>query len=276
MEEILDFEAWRQMVVGPLSALGAAAADFLPNLVGAGVIFGVGWIAAKLVELVAGRLLHQFGLDGAADRLRVSDTLRRAGLTPRPSDLVARLLFWGVLLVFGLSAVETLGLAAVTGTVDRLAAFVPNLVAATLIFLLGLLLGRFARNLVSSGAAAAALSQAPRLGAASQGVVVTVVGLLALEQLGIATELLVTLLTTLLATAGLTMGVAFALGARNVIGHILAGHFLRQSLPRDVFVEVAGHRGVVQRVGATDTLLRNGDESWSIPNAQLIEHVVHR
>jgi hypothetical protein len=37
---------------------------------------------------------------------------------------------------------------------------------------------------------------------------------------------------------------------------------------------VAGRRGVVQRVGATDTLLRNGDENWSVPNAQLLEQVV--
>jgi hypothetical protein len=50
----------------------------------------------------------------------------------------------------------------------------------------------------------------------------------------------------------------------------------RQSLPRDAFVEVGGERGVVQRFGATDTLLRDGLREWSVPNAHLLEQTVRR
>ena len=65
-------------------------------------------------------------------------------------------------------------------------------------------------------------------------------------------------------------------GARPIVTHILAGHFLKQSLPRDSFVEVGGERGIVERIGATDTLFRNGEESWSIPNAKLLDLIVRR
>ncbi len=65
-------------------------------------------------------------------------------------------------------------------------------------------------------------------------------------------------------------------GARPVIGHILAGHFLRQSLPVGTSLTAEGRTGTVERVGAVDTLVRGGDGAWSIPNAMLLERTLDR
>lgn len=276
MDEIFDVEAWRQILVSSLSELGAGVAGFLPSVLGALLILGVGWLISKLVEVVGRRLLRQLGFDRAADRIRATATLQRAGLAETPSGIVARLLFWVLMLTFLLSAVETLGLDAVTATIDRLIAFLPNVIAAVVLLTLGLLFGRFAQNVVGSGAAAANLAQAQRLGAAANSAVVAIVAVLALEQLGFHTQLLVTILATVLASVGITMGLAFALGARSLITHILAGHFLRQSLPAEGFVEIGGRRGRLERVGPVDTLLRDEERSWSIPNGRLLEEIVIR
>jgi hypothetical protein len=240
------------------------------------VILAGGWLLSRLIQTVTQRLLHQLGLDQASRRLRVDETLQQAGITAMPSRIVARLVFWVLMLTFILSAVETLGLTAVTATIDRLIAFLPNVIGAALILVLGLLLARLVRNLVSSGAAAADLADAPRLGALAQGIVALVVGVIALEQLGVETDVVVTVITAVVGALAVTIGVAFALGARPVITHILAGHFLRQSLPSGGTVEVGGRRGTVERVGAIDTLLRDGEQAWSVPNGQLLEEVVGR
>jgi hypothetical protein len=276
MSEIFDVEAWRQVLVNSLTEFGATAAVFLPSLLATLVILGVGWLVSRLVAAVSERLLMQLGLDRAAARLGVSETLREAGVSATPSHVVARLVFWILMLTFLLSAVETLGLSAVTATIDRLIGFLPNVIAAGLIFVLGLLLARLVRNLVSSGAAAAELAQAPRLGSLAEIAVAVVVGVVALEQLGIETQMVVTVITAVVGAIVVTVGVAFALGARPVIAHVLAGHFLRQSLPSGGTVEVAGQRGVVERVGAVDTLVRDGEHTWSVPNGRLIEEIVIR
>jgi hypothetical protein len=276
MSEIFDVEAWRQVLVNSLTELAGTTAVFLPSLLATLVILGVGWLVSRLVAAVSERVLLQLGLDRAAARLGVSERLREAGVSLTPSHIVARLVFWVLMLTFLLSAVETLGLSAVTATIDRLIAFLPNVIAAGLIFVLGLLLARLVRNLVSSGAAAAELPQAPRLGSLAEIVVALVVGVVALEQLGIETQMVVTVVTAVVGAVGVTVGVAFALGARPVSTHILAGHFLRQSLSSGGSVEVGGQRGVVERVGAVDTLVRNGEQSWSIPNGRLIEEIVIR
>jgi len=276
MKEIFDIESWRQVVVSSLTELGTKVAQFLPSLIGTIVLLVVGWVASKLVEAVVRRVLRRLGIDRAAGRTRVADALRRAGIESAVSTIFAKLLFWTLMLTFLLSAVETLGLSAVTTTIDRLIGFLPSLIAAGLIVLLGLMLGRLVRNVVGSGAAAANVPRAQRIGAAAGGLVVLVVFVLALEQLGIETSLLVTVLTVLIAAVSLTIGVSFALGARPVVTHILAGHFLRQSLPRGATVEVRGQRGSVEQVGPLETLVRNGERIWSIPNAALIEETVQR
>jgi len=115
-----------------------------------------------------------------------------------------------------------------------------------------------------------------RIGAVAHAGVVLIVGAVALEQLGVDTALVLTALASLLAGLGVMLGVALALGARPIVTHILAGHFLRQSLPREGKIDVCGRQGTVERVGATDTLLRDGERSWSIPNAQLLEEIVGR
>jgi small-conductance mechanosensitive channel len=275
MRTLFDVEAWREVLVRALSELGGTLATFLPSLVGALLILALGWLVSRSVEVAARRALRTLGLDRAAARLHLAEWLEGTGVAMTLSEGIARLLFWLLMLTFVLSSVETLGLDSVTDTIDRLIAFIPNLIGAGLIVVLGLLLARFLGGAIGSAAAAAGVGGA-RLGFVVQALVVVLVAVIAVQQLGIETGVLVAPLTALLAAASFAAGLSFALGARPIITHILAGHFLRQSLPRDAFVEVSGRRGVVQRIGATDTLLRNGDESWSIPNAQLIEQVVNR
>jgi hypothetical protein len=276
MTGLFDLESWRRVGERTLSEFGATLAVFVPSLVGAALLLVVGWVLARSVELASQRLLRAAGLDRAAARLRLGEVLAHAGTEASLSEIIARLLFWLVVLLFLVSAAETIGLVAVTATLDRLVAFIPSLIAAALILVLGVLAARFAGGLVGSAASAAGVDGAARLGLLSQGAVVLLASVVAIEQLGVATQVLVWPLTALVAASAFAAGLAFALGARPIISHILAGHFLKQSLPRDAFIEVAGRRGVVERIGPTDTLLRNGEESWSVPNRRLLEEVVGR
>jgi len=276
VEQLFNVDAWRQIVVRAVSELGSSIGGFLPNLAGALLILLLGWVVSRIVQGAARRGLRLVGLDRASARLNLPDLLQRADVELTLSEIVARLLFWLLMLTFVLSSVESLGLVAVTATIDRLIAFIPNVIGAALIAVLGLLLARFVRTLVRSGAVAAGMENAGRLAGFAQVVVVVFVTVVAVEQLGVSTDILIAPITALFAAAGFAFGLAFALGARPVITHILAGHFLRQSLPRDELVEVGGRRGRVERVGAVDTLLRSDDATWTVPNGRLLEDVVVR
>jgi len=72
------------------------------------------------------------------------------------------------------------------------------------------------------------------------------------------------LVSSVAAAAGSSVGLVFALGAYPVIAHILAGHFLKQWLPRNPPIEVDGQRGLVERVGAVDNMICSDDRSWTV------------
>lgn len=276
MDKVFDSEALKEILVRSLSELGADVAAFVPKLLGALVILLIGWVVARIVQAVAGRILARARLDAAAERLGVQETLRTSGIERPPSGVVARLLFWLLMLTFVLSAVETLGLTAVTATIDRLIAYLPNVIAAALMVVIGLLIARFVGSLVGSGAAAAQLPYARQLGAAAQTAMGVAVAILAIEHLGIDAGILLWAIITVLAATALGLAFSFALGSREVVGSILAGYYVRKSLREGGTVVVDGREGVLERVGPTDTLFRNGDRSWSVPNAVLLKTVLDR
>lgn len=276
MDSLLDLDAWRQVLQNSLTALGTSIGTFVPRLLGTILILLLGWLTASILALLARKALHRVGLDRLAEKVRLSSGLQRAGISLAPSVVVSRLVFWFLILVFAITAVDSLGLTAVTSTIDRFVDYIPNVLAAGLVVLFGLLLARLVRNVVTSAGLAANVQQAHRLGGLAHGVITVIVAVLAVEELGVDTHILVAVITGVVSAAALSMGLAFAIGARPLVTHILAGHFLRQQLVPGGSIEVGGRRGQVERVGALDTLLRSDEQAWSIPNSILLDSVKER
>ena len=256
-----------------MDQLVTTVGNLLPALLGAVLILLIGWAVSRLVQSVVRRALHRFGLDRTAAHLKLTESLRRANVEAEPSDIVARVLFWILMLTFLLAAVETLGLRAVTTTIDRLISYLPNVIAAALSSSSGWCWDDWRRDWWSQ-ARRWRDSCARRVGALARGGVLVMTSVIAIEQLGLKTDILVRVITVLVATLGLTMGLAFALGAKTVVTHILAGHYLRRNLAVGQSVEVGGRRGSVEHVGAVSTVFKDGERSWTVPNATLLEDVV--
>lgn len=276
MEGLTKLGPFGEALAEALHQTGARLTAVLPNVVASILIMLAGWAVSVAAGWIVRQTLRRLGLDQAADRVKIGSILRQVGLTGRPSAMVGRLVYLVVLLMFLVSAAETLHLTAVRSAADRVIAFVPDLVGAGLILLAGVVLAGFTRNLFVSAASAAGLLQAERIGAAVRALVVVVASVLSLDELGVDTRLLVSATTALIVVAGLSAGAAFAVGSRQVMTHILAGHYLRRTLPEGSAVGVRDRRGQVGKVGAVDTLLTDGAQSWTIPNAMLLEEILDR
>ena len=184
------------------------------------------------------------------------------------------LAYWLLLILFVMGAAEIIGLAAVTIAITRILGCIPSVISAALVLAAGVFLARFIGDLVLSGANAANLSYAKGLGAVAQSSIVVMV--VTLEQLGVDTQILITVITVTVAAIMAGMGLAFALGSRDIVTAILAGHYLRQTLPEGEAVEVEGRRGVVDQIGPIATTFRDGTDKWTVPNRQLMDTVIRQ
>ncbi len=268
-----QFAEIQKMLLEMMNNVMATGIDFLPKLIGAFFVLFFGWMIAKIVRAILVRSI-QVSLDALLERSGAMEALESASISAQPSQIVGTVVYWLILTLFIMGSAEILGLSAVTTAITRILGYLPSVVSAALILAAGIFLARFIGNLVISGATAANLSYARGLGAVAQTSLVVMVVVVTLEQLGVDTQILMTVITVAVAAIAIGMGLAFALGSKEIVSAILAGHYLRQTLPEGEVVEIDGRRGTVDQIGPIATTFRDGPKKWSVPNRQLMDEVV--
>ena len=195
--------------------------EWLPNLIGALVILIIGYIVAKIVGKLVGRLLRSAGLDRMLQKGQGGQLIQK--VTSSPSNLLGRIAFWAVLLGVISLAVSVLGIEALTNFVAAIYAYLPNVLAALLIFLVASAVAAGIATLVTrvmgdTGLGKIVATVAPIL-------VMTIATFMILEQLKIAHDIVVTTYTLLLGAIALASALAFGLGGREVAGKMLEGAY---------------------------------------------------
>ncbi len=268
-----EFANIQEILVSMVNDTAAGIITFLPKLVGGLAVLLIGWLIAKLLRAVLQRAIRG-GLDALLERTGAQQALERTSMTATPSEILGGAVYWLVMILFLMAASRVLGLDAVSDAITTILSYIPSLLSAAVILAAGVFLARFVSNFVTSAGTAANLSYAKGLGAVANAAIVVMVGVVTLEQLGVDTQILITVITVVVAAITAGMGLAFALGARNVVSSILAGHYLRQTLPAGAEVEVAGKSGVLEQIGPISTTLRGDGRSWSVPNTRLMDEII--
>lgn len=269
-----QFTEIQEMLLAMLQNVAGGAIEFLPKLIGALAVLFVGWIVARILRAILVRSI-QVSLDSLLERSGLMEALERASITAQPSQIVGSVVYWLLMLLFFMGAAEIVGLTAVTGAIRQILGYLPNVISAALVLAAGVFLARFIGNVVTSAGSAANLSYAKGLGAVAQTSLVVMVVVVTLQQLGVDTQILITVITVSVAAVTAGMGLAFALGSRDIVTAILAGHYLRQTLPEGEAVEIAGRRGTVDQIGPIATTFRDGTTKWTVPNRQLMDAVIN-
>jgi hypothetical protein len=208
-----------------LQATFAGLVAFLPHLLGAILILVVGWLVARLIEKATDALLEKLKFDNALERGGVTAALKRTGTRLDPSSLVARLVFWTIMLVAILMAANALGLTAVATMFDRIVAFIPNVIVAVLIVVFGMLIGEFVKDLIA--ASMGTVGGGMVMSRVAKAAIVTLAVFMALDQLQIAHNIVTMAFTLVIGAAALAAGLAFGLGNRE-----LAGEYMRRWVER--------------------------------------------
>jgi hypothetical protein len=199
--------------------------EFFPRLAAAIGILMIGFLAAKAVERATDFVLHRVGVDRWMREGGVTEALERAGTTLDPSTVLAKLVFWTMMLLVIIVASNALGVTAVSTLFTELLAYVPNVIAAIIVLVLGILLGEFVKDLVL--ASAGTLSAAPALARAGKLAVILLAAFMALEQLEVAQDVLLVFFIAVVGAAALAAGIAIGLGGRDVAAEIARGWYER-------------------------------------------------
>lgn len=209
-------ESWRNFAT--------AFVLFVPRLVAATIIFAGGLIVALTVKRVVHRLLTGVRFERFARTSGASELLRRADMPPA-DILIAKIVFWLVWIGFIVSAVDTLQFAPFQGLVQEFFRFVPRFLAALLILTFGMLIGNFLWRATLLAAVNAGIPGARILSGALRVVVIAIGVVMALEQLGLATAVVLTAFAIMFGALMLGAAIAFGLGGRDAARQLIERQF---------------------------------------------------
>jgi hypothetical protein len=243
------------------------------------VLFGIflfvsALVVAKVVERLLRAVMIRLRFDALVEKVGIDQAIQRLGMRESLNVVVPRIVYYLLLFLFARTAADSLGLAAISDAIGAFMAYLPNIVAALLILVLGSAAAQFAGRAVSNAAENSGIEFASSLGGLVSGLLLFVLGIMAVSQLKIDTEIVRVVTIALLAGLALAFGLAFGLGSREVTGNILAGFYARKTFHFGKEIEIRGERGELKTITPTQTLLQQGDRVMAVANSVFLEEVV--
>jgi hypothetical protein len=211
----------KELFLRPLRESGEKLVNLLPSLLGALVILLVGWLVAKLVKAALTRLLVAIRLERFSQKTGLSRFLSRGDIKHSLADVLGTLLFWLVLLFFVYLAADVLNLSLVQDALNRIISFVPDLVAAVVIVIVGVVLASLAKGVVRVAAGNYRLAHQELIASVIQYLVIFFSVAMALEELGVATPILVNSVLIIIAAIAFGLALAFGLGSKDLASRIV-------------------------------------------------------
>src|SRR4051812_49441262 len=205
--------------------------EWLPHVLGFIAVLLLGWIVARVVAKIVSGATHRAGLDRAVHGGTGGSFLQR--LVPKPSHLLGRIVFWVLFLSAISLAAAVLGVAALTAFIAAVWAYLPNVLAALLIFLVASAIAGAVVALVNRTMGDTPLGKI--VATAVPILVLTIATFMILEQLKIAHDIVVTTYTLVLGAIALASALAFGLGGRDVAWQMLEGAYSKGQENKEQF-----------------------------------------
>lgn len=213
-------QTWGDAIIASLQTATLSVADFIPVLVGALIVFFIGWVVAVSVGKVVEHVIKALRVDELFKNIEVCKTLEKAGMKMDAGAFVGNIVKWFLVIVFLLAAANILHLNEVSDFLRDVLLYIPNIVVSAIILIFAALFADFVERLMR-GTAEVMGVRGSLVGVISRWAIWVFALVAVLLQLGIAPALVQTLVTGLVAATAIALGLAFGLGGKDIAASVL-------------------------------------------------------
>ena len=193
----------------------------IPRIIAFIIIVAIGWFVSSLVAKAITGLLRAIRFEELMQKSGLADFMNKMGTGIDSVGIVAGVVKWIVRVVVLLVAFDTLGLPAVSDVMRQLLLWLPNLVVAIFVLFIGGIAARALGNIVRGATAEGGFANPETLSNVARTAVWSFAVVIAINQLGIATNLINTLFTGFVGALAIALGLAFGLGGRDLASRTL-------------------------------------------------------
>ncbi len=208
--------SWQIVLMEPARMMLGQIGQFMVNVLLVIIVLLIGWIIAKLIEKLVKGVLEVAKADYWADRLELAGILKKGGVKYSLSEMLGVVAYWIVILITVVVAINAVGLTVAAELLNKVALYVPHVIAAIFVLVLGLFAAVLVKNLVITASTNAGISQAPLLGKLVEILIMVFAIAIAAEQLNIGAKVIMLVLKVALGSAGLAAALAFGFGCQEI------------------------------------------------------------
>ncbi len=216
-----NVDDWSTAMMTSLTGALALFFSAIPRIIGFALILLIGWFVASLIAKGISALLHAVNFNQLAERAGFAGFVRKMGVKTDASGFLAEIGKWFIRLIVLVVAFDALGLPAVSDVLRQLLLWLPNLVVAMVVLVIGGLLAKAVSSLVRGATSEAGFENPERLATVASVAVWAFAIVIAVNQIGIAATLVNTLFMGFVGALAIALGLAFGLGGRETANEIV-------------------------------------------------------
>lgn len=214
--------SWQVVLLEPARTVLSQLSRYAVNALLVIIILIIGWLLSKVIKSIVSKALKLIKLDDISDRIELDKLLGKGGINYPLSDLVGIICYWlGILITF-MVAVNAIGLTIAADLLNKVVLYIPNVIAALFILVLGMFVSTILKAVVQTAANNAGLGQSKLLAQIVETIVIAFAFFVALEQLKIGIQITQLTLSIVLGSIGLGLALAFGLGCKEIAGKYVA------------------------------------------------------
>jgi Mechanosensitive ion channel, conserved TM helix len=193
----------------------------LPRIIGAILLLTIGWMIAKVIRKATIRVLRLVKVDVLAEKSGIEDFLLRGGVKYTTVTILANLIYWSIMFTVTLAVLNSLGLQAAAELFNKIILYIPNVFVAVLVLIFGTLFAKLFRGIAYTWLNNVGIGGAEVVSSIAQYAILIFVVSVALEQLSIGGQILVSAFQLAFGALCLALALAFGLGGRDWAAQIL-------------------------------------------------------
>lgn len=213
---------WQVVLLEPARTVLSQISQFIINALLVIILLIIGWLLSKVVKSVVSKALKLIKIDDISARIELDKLFSKGGITYSLSDLIGVICYWLGLLITFMVAVNAVGVTIAADLLKQVILYIPNVVAALFILILGMFASTLLKNIVQTAANNAGLNQSKLLAQVVESVVIAFAILVGLEQLKIGIQITELTVAIILGSLGLGLALSFGLGCKDIAGKFVA------------------------------------------------------
>jgi hypothetical protein len=221
------------ILTGPLKDFLQRLITFLPSLFSSLIIFILGLVLGWILKKIIVKIAKLFKTDHFCSKIGMTEACEKIGIKGMPSQLLGRIFYWLVVIIFTIIALNTLKVPAIENVLEKFLLYLPNIFIAVLLIIVGYLLGNFLGRTILIAAVNAGMRFASLLARGVKILIFVFAFAMALEQLGIGRNIVVVAFSILFSGIVLALALAFGLGGKDIAKDYLEKRFKGEEEKKD-------------------------------------------